>query len=279
LTHGDGWGWDGSTSCRVESADTSTNTNNGGTQSVATTDASCVDTDPIGDGWGWNGSTSCRVNNNSSVVNNDTGSTGNDHTFPLRSDDGIWPVCYSDRTNNNQSWYLQYSHSSGSIEPCIRRCAGDSSGGSGHGGWGNSCVATDSAEGDDTYVPLYVDGQRRTFSSNLSRDRLIRNGFGWSCKRQTRSGNDGTFRDSGHAFTVKYHADGTLDYGVGDSWSSSWWQSWWTDTSWLTWTTSGRTLELLTVPSQSYRNVRFENKDGAERLRMYKTTEERIDCR
>ena len=42
---GDGWGWDGSTSCTVEQTDTT-----------------CIDTDPVGDGWGWDGSTSCRVN-------------------------------------------------------------------------------------------------------------------------------------------------------------------------------------------------------------------------
>ena len=46
---GDGWGWDGSESCRV--------TSSGETASSAT----CIDTDPVGDGWGWNGSESCRV--------------------------------------------------------------------------------------------------------------------------------------------------------------------------------------------------------------------------
>ena len=45
---GDGWGWDGTTSCRV----------NGGEQPVV---AACEDTAPVGDGWGWDGTTSCRV--------------------------------------------------------------------------------------------------------------------------------------------------------------------------------------------------------------------------
>ncbi|OED38187.1 hypothetical protein AB833_21160 [Chromatiales bacterium (ex Bugula neritina AB1)] len=44
---GDGWGWDGVSSCRVS---------NGEPQVAA-----CVDTDPVGDGWGWDGSSSCRV--------------------------------------------------------------------------------------------------------------------------------------------------------------------------------------------------------------------------
>ena len=54
---GDGWGWDGSASCRVN---VTTNSD--------TSSDSCVDTDPIGDGWGWDGSASCRVD---AVVNND----------------------------------------------------------------------------------------------------------------------------------------------------------------------------------------------------------------
>jgi len=49
---GDGWGWDGSSSCRVVTSADDNNDNN----SVV-----CTDTDPVGDGWGWNGSASCRV--------------------------------------------------------------------------------------------------------------------------------------------------------------------------------------------------------------------------
>lgn len=45
---GDGWGWDGKTSCRV-----------GSSASVANNSSSCVDDD--GDGWGWDGSKSCLV--------------------------------------------------------------------------------------------------------------------------------------------------------------------------------------------------------------------------
>ena len=40
---GDGWGWDGYQSCRVEAPSTHV----------------CVDTD--GDGWGWDGTQSCRA--------------------------------------------------------------------------------------------------------------------------------------------------------------------------------------------------------------------------
>ncbi len=39
---GDGWGWNGSTSCRISSAE-------------------CIDTGVIGDGWGWDGLQSCRL--------------------------------------------------------------------------------------------------------------------------------------------------------------------------------------------------------------------------
>ena len=45
---GDGWGWDGSQSCRIESS------------TVASTDQ-CFDSPPLGDGWGWNGNQSCRI--------------------------------------------------------------------------------------------------------------------------------------------------------------------------------------------------------------------------
>ena len=44
---GDGWGWDGVSSCQINAAPVPT--------------AVCVDTDPVGDGWGWNGATSCRT--------------------------------------------------------------------------------------------------------------------------------------------------------------------------------------------------------------------------
>lgn len=40
---GDGWGWNGTESCRVVSEN------------------ACIDTDPVGDGWGWDGVTSCRI--------------------------------------------------------------------------------------------------------------------------------------------------------------------------------------------------------------------------
>ena len=48
---GDGWGWDGVTSCRVSGAGPEPEPES----------ATCVDTDPVGDGWGWDGSSSCRT--------------------------------------------------------------------------------------------------------------------------------------------------------------------------------------------------------------------------
>lgn len=69
---GDGWGWNGSSSCRIESSSSggSTSGSNSTTQSsssgnTTSSNAACVD--PDGDGWGWDGSRSCRV---------DSGSTG-----------------------------------------------------------------------------------------------------------------------------------------------------------------------------------------------------------
>jgi len=44
---GDGWGWDGSKSCRLDV--------------TVTGEMSCIDYEPIGDGWGWDGTKSCRV--------------------------------------------------------------------------------------------------------------------------------------------------------------------------------------------------------------------------
>jgi hypothetical protein len=43
-TDGDGWGWNGTSSCLIE-----------------TVTPVCIDTPPVNDGWGWNGSTSCRI--------------------------------------------------------------------------------------------------------------------------------------------------------------------------------------------------------------------------
>ena len=51
---GDGWGWDGSASCRVGAAQSTT-------PQVATPASGAFCDDPDGDGWGWDGSASCRV--------------------------------------------------------------------------------------------------------------------------------------------------------------------------------------------------------------------------
>ncbi len=42
---GDGWGWNGSTSCRLE-----------------VTNRVCIDSPPVGDGFGWNGVSTCLIN-------------------------------------------------------------------------------------------------------------------------------------------------------------------------------------------------------------------------
>lgn len=67
---GDGWGWDGTSSCRV---DGSSGGNTGGTTGGNTGGSTCVDTEPTGDGWGWDGSASCRVTGSGG----DSGGNGN----------------------------------------------------------------------------------------------------------------------------------------------------------------------------------------------------------
>lgn len=67
---GDGWGWDGSKSCRIEHFNNHTNHSN-------TFHNSCIDDD--GDGWGWDGQQSCRVDGSASI---------NSHSHNCVDDDG-----------------------------------------------------------------------------------------------------------------------------------------------------------------------------------------------
>jgi hypothetical protein len=55
---GDGWGWDGSSSCRIDVAEDMQNDSNAPV---------CYDTAPVGDGWGWDGSASCQVTSSEPV--------------------------------------------------------------------------------------------------------------------------------------------------------------------------------------------------------------------
>lgn len=84
-TDGDGWGWDGFKSCRVESKEVPVTVSNEETteepvveeeetvqettetNTEETTTLLCIDTD--GDGWGWNGITSCEVTEENSGDN------------------------------------------------------------------------------------------------------------------------------------------------------------------------------------------------------------------
>ena len=70
---GDGWGWDGVKSCRIDQADAGSCIDTGiigdgwgwdGSKSCRTGSAQagvCIDTEPVGDGWGWDGVQSCRI--------------------------------------------------------------------------------------------------------------------------------------------------------------------------------------------------------------------------
>ena len=54
---GDGWGWNGTDSCVVES--------NPATEAAPeVTGVICIDSPPVGDGWGWNGTDSCVIESN-----------------------------------------------------------------------------------------------------------------------------------------------------------------------------------------------------------------------
>ena len=87
---GDGWGWDGTASCRVTDSATST--------TLIPSGSVCVDSD--GDGWGWDGTTSCRVvdtaNNtgivpvNSNPVENSGVASGCDYTDAAQYDGWGW---------------------------------------------------------------------------------------------------------------------------------------------------------------------------------------------
>lgn len=63
-TDGDGWGWDGVMSCRIGGAPTTITP--GPIVTAPTSNAECIDTD--GDGWGWNGVMSCRLDSPPVVV-------------------------------------------------------------------------------------------------------------------------------------------------------------------------------------------------------------------
>ena len=77
---GDGWGWNGTGSCRVLGGP-----NNPDPQPEVPTDSNCEDTPPIGDGWGWNGSSSCRVGEGGTPPQpiTDNGSSNCEDTPPL----------------------------------------------------------------------------------------------------------------------------------------------------------------------------------------------------
>ena len=76
---GDGWGWNGITSCLVGSASG---------DSVVSEPGICVDED--GDGWGWNGSSSCLL---------DTGSNGSTVTAPV-----VLPATCVDEDGDGWGW-------------------------------------------------------------------------------------------------------------------------------------------------------------------------------
>jgi len=64
----DGWGWNGHSSCRVETSPNITaekqpvdQTTHTDPDSFENGNIPCIDTGPLNDGWGWNGQRSCRV--------------------------------------------------------------------------------------------------------------------------------------------------------------------------------------------------------------------------
>lgn len=116
---GDGWGWNGTSSCRVDSGGgTGGDTGSTGGESGGT----CVDTDPVGDGWGWDGTSSCRVG----VGGGTEGGTGG----------GSGDTCVdTDPVGDGWGW-------DGSSSCRVGGGTGGDTGGTG-GGSGNTCVDTD----------------------------------------------------------------------------------------------------------------------------------------
>lgn len=76
---GDGWGWDGSSSCRVGELQLH----------------ECVDTD--GDGWGWNGRESCKI----TISTATTTSTTTTSTIRDSSPDNLYPLLSTSRNSLN----------------------------------------------------------------------------------------------------------------------------------------------------------------------------------
>ena len=89
---GDGWGWDGTASCKV--ADYTSEQNNKATRTSSfltnTSPTNSVCDDPDGDGWGWDGTASCRVNSQtaSTVKTNVSLPT---YTYTVRDTDRLPP--------------------------------------------------------------------------------------------------------------------------------------------------------------------------------------------
>ncbi len=81
---GDGWGWDGQTSCAMPCVDSDGDGWgwNGAESCIVPT--ACVDTD--GDGWGWDGTASCLIQTNTECVDSDGDGWGWDGTNSCRVD-------------------------------------------------------------------------------------------------------------------------------------------------------------------------------------------------
>ncbi len=78
-TDGDGWGWDGTSSCLVEAANSDSGNNGSNGESV------CVDSD--GDGYGWDGTATCVVGAQSQGGNNQA-EAGNSNAGACVDSDG-----------------------------------------------------------------------------------------------------------------------------------------------------------------------------------------------
>lgn len=297
---GDGWGWDGSMSCRVDANDGGNDT--GGDTGDDTNDdtgnnddAFCEDTDPVGDGWGWNGSASCRVDdnggntgndNNGDSGDNDAGSDDNngdsnngDNNNDVvaadtdKSQEGLWPVCYSHNTYAHTSkWFKQHGESD-IYEYCVKKCSSNNNHNS-HWGWGwnwhnnegtDHCLDTDTAEGDLTKITVYAP-DRVGFAATLDYSKFHHGDGKWECELETRWNETDTFKYSGTR-KLTFEADGTLHSSHEHHHHNS------------SWSLSGRTLKLhLSYFPEIYRNVVFDNHEGTSYMQLYANTKKRYVC-
>ena len=103
-TDGDGWGWDGTHSCRVNPG-----TSAAITSSPTKTTAQCIDSD--NDGWGWDGTHSCQVQPVTTSIATKSASVTNNKSAIDGITDVVVMMGQSNALGHNTLVNLDYDHS------------------------------------------------------------------------------------------------------------------------------------------------------------------------